>query len=386
MAEIWLFTLILPLNNMHFILKPNIKQLFKQEASVFSFEHNKNSIQKDLNSFEQWLEKNAHAEMHFLKNNHEARSNPELILEEVKTALIFLFPYAYGNKIRSRLGNINTINKVEENSVIGKKLISKYVYGKDYHKIIKKTLNTHAEKLKEFLQLDFQYRPVVDSIPFFDRAHAREADMGFIGKNTMLIRPGMGSFFFIATLLTNISIDKLAHKLDKRKVFDTLDCGTCTKCMDACPTGALEQDYFLNANKCLSYLSIEHRDIVDTQYIPHFKETLYGCDICQNVCPYNSITLDSYLIPEFARYHEPFTILTAEQIALMTKEQYAQWFGGTAATRAKYEGLVRNALYHIYATGDPNISAVCMKSLNHPSVLVKKTVAQLLELLGKQKL
>ena len=363
---------------MRFELKTQIKKLFPQEASVFSFEHQNNLLHKDINAFEQWLTKDAHAQMQFLEKNIETRKNPSLILEGAKTAIIFLFPYAYGKKIRPRLGSQSAANKVNDNSLISKKLISKYVYGKDYHKIIKIKLNAHAEKLKEFLQEDFTTRAVVDSIPFFDRAHAREAGLGFIGKNTMLIRPGMGSFFFIATLLTSLPIEKLALKTLKKNALLNLDCGTCTKCIDACPTQALEKNYHLNANKCLSYLSIEHRDIIDPQFIPHFKDTIYGCDICQDVCPYNFVTLNSHMIPEFAQYHEPFTLIDAEQIANMTKVQYEQWFGGTAATRAKYEGLVRNALYHLYATKNENIKSICEKYLNSEYSLIRKTAEQIL--------
>ncbi|MES2614377.1 MAG: tRNA epoxyqueuosine(34) reductase QueG, partial [Bdellovibrionota bacterium] len=349
---------------MQFQLHPEIKKLFPQEASVFSFAHQNSNLKMDFAAFEEWISQGAQAQMSFLEKNFEARKNPSFILENVSTAIVFLFPYSHGNKVRARLGNINNKNSnINKNSLITKKLISKYVYGKDYHKTLKAKLNFYASKLKELLKEDFDYRPVVDSIPFFDRAHAREAGLGFVGKNTMLIRPGMGSFFFIATLLTSLPIEKLATKILKKNPLANLDCGTCTKCLDACPTGALEKNYFLNANKCLSYLSIEHRDIVDPQYIPYFKDTLYGCDICQDVCPYNAVTLDSHMISEFAEYHAPFTLISAEQIATMTQKQYELWFGGTAATRAKYEGLVRNALYHLYSVGHEKIGEICEKLL-----------------------
>jgi epoxyqueuosine reductase len=377
---------------MSYLLKPTIKKLFKQEASVFSFQHQNNALQKDLQAFDHWLQVGAHAQMEFLEKNLEVRKNPELILKEVKTAIIFLFPYAYGNKVRTRLtSELNAeslldkeftiksqTDSIHGDSLIGKKLISKYVYGKDYHKTLKAQLNSYAENLKGFLKEDFQYRPVVDSIPFFDRAHAREAMLGFIGKNTLLIRPGIGSFFFIATLLTSLPIETLAEKTNKKNALTDLDCGSCTKCIDACPTQALSKDFFLDANKCLSYLSIEHRELIDPKYIPHFKDTLYGCDICQDVCPYNFVTLNSYLIPEFEQYHKPFTIITATQIATMTQEQYQQWFGGTAATRAKYEGLVRNALYHLYAIDHPEIKAICLDALNSTSDLINQTAKQIL--------
>jgi len=287
-----------------------------------------------------------------------------------------LFPYAYGKKVRMRLGHGND-NK-SRGGLIEKELISKYVYGKDYHKALQTKLNFYGEKLKGLLREDFNFRAVVDSIPFFDRAHAREAGLGFIGKNTMLIRPGMGSFFFIATLLTTLPIEKLAIQRLKKNPILELDCGSCTKCLDACPTQALEKNYRLNANKCLSYLTIEHRDLIEPHMISHFKDTIYGCDICQNVCPYNAVTLDSYLIPEFAQYHEPFTLITVEQIATMTQTQYEQWFGRTAATRAKYSGLVRNALYHLYAIKHVDIKSICEKAINSQEELIRRTAQQIL--------
>ncbi len=200
----------------------------------------------------------------------------------------------------------------------------------------------------------------------------------------MLIRPGIGSFFFIATLLTTLPIEKLAKIAIKKNSLAMLDCGACTLCLDACPTQALSKEYYLDANKCLSYLSIEHRDTIPQQYISHFKDTLYGCDICQEVCPYNKVTLDSYLIPEFSNYHKPFTFLTPVQIASMTPRQYEEWFGGTAATRAKYEGLVRNSLYHLYATGHENTMDLCTQAAASPYALIKKTGEQILVKMLKQ--
>lgn len=366
---------------MSIILKNEISDLFLESCSLFSFEHQQASLKKDHEAFENWLAKNAHGEMKFLDNNHEVRKKPQLILENVETAIVFLFPYAYGHKIRKRLGTSILPLKVKNtNSLISKKLISKYVYGKDYHKSLKLKLKEYGNKLKEFLKIDFSYRPVVDSIPFFDRAHARESGLGFIGKNTMLIRPGLGSFFFVATLLTSLPTELLGEPVEKKHAINQLDCGSCTKCLDACPTQALESPYFLNANKCLSYLTIEHRDVIDDRFIPYLKSTLYGCDICQDVCPYNFVTIDSPRISQFATIHSPFEEITALDLATMTKVQYELWFGGTAATRAKYSGLVRNALYHLFASEHPNILELCQKALLSDEPLIQKTAKQILKL------
>ncbi len=199
----------------------------------------------------------------------------------------------------------------------------------------------------------------------------------------MLIRPGLGSYFFIASLLTTLPMEKIAKITTKKNYIANLNCNSCTLCLEACPTNALTKEYTLDANKCLSYLTIEHRDTVPSEYLPFFKDTLYGCDICQDVCPYNKVTLDSFLIPEFAEYHLPFTTINAVQVAQMTFAQYEEWFGGTAATRAKYEGLVRNSLYHLYTTKHENLVELCQQASVSSFALVQKTASQILGLIKK---
>jgi epoxyqueuosine reductase len=372
-------------------LKNEISGLLKKNgafaSAVFSFEKNHSKIlDKDIPAFKLWLSENAHAEMSFLENNFEARANPNLILPNVKNAIIFLFPYATGHRTRnSKNKNFNKHNNlITEESIISKKLISRYVYGKDYHKTLKNNLNNIAKNLQNYLNIQFQYRAVVDSIPFFDRAHAREAFLGFIGKNTMLIRPGMGSFFFIATLLTDLPLEEITE-LNQNKInpIGNLDCGDCRKCLDACPTNAFKKPYFLDANRCLSYLSIEHRDVVPNEFISHFKNTIYGCDICQEVCPYNIVTTDFPILKEFSEFHKPFLSLNVKEIALMDITQYEKWFGGTAATRAKFQGLVRNALYHLYATKTDGLNDILDHLASSNNELILKTIKQLKELLNK---
>ncbi|WGL61233.1 tRNA epoxyqueuosine(34) reductase QueG [Pigmentibacter sp. JX0631] len=365
-------------------LKKNIQDFLIEKnvlaSSLFSFENENNNLAKDKEFFDFWLNSGAHAEMHFLQKNIQARKDPQLVLENCKTALIFLFPYSYGHRIRGKIEDENYHKSIvsKNNSIYSKKLISRYVYGKDYHKILKKNLTDIAKNLQLYLDLKFNFRPVIDSIPFFDRAHAREAGLGFIGKNTMLIRPGMGSFFFIATLLTDIPTKVLLDRGEsKLNPILNLTCGDCTKCLDSCPTQALLPDFFLDAKRCLSYLTIEHRDIVPNEFLPHFKDTIYGCDICQEVCPYNFVTTGFPIIKEFSQVHAPFLMINVKEVALMDETQYEKWFGGTAATRAKYSGLVRNALYHLYATLDPDLSSVLGMLAKSENELILKTVRQL---------
>lgn len=375
------------------MLKKDILDLLKKNgvlaSGLFSFEEKHSSIlEKDIPAFKLWLAENAHADMAFLENNIEVRKDPSLILPNVKNAIIFLFPYAAGHRVRNKKkANINVAKEnlnQDPNSLISKKLISRYVYGKDYHKVLKKNLNSISKKLQDHLGAQYHFRAVVDSIPFFDRAHAREASLGFIGKNTMLIRPGMGSFFFIATLLTDIPLQEIMELNGNNKSpIRNLDCGECSKCLDACPTNAFKKPYFLDANRCLSYLTIEHRDLVPKEFIPHFANTIYGCDICQEVCPYNIVTSDFQILKEFSEHHLPFLKITARDIALMDFAQYEKWFGGTAATRAKYQGLVRNALYHLHATSSPDMYEILDKLSRSEYELILKTVMQIRKLKKK---
>lgn len=336
-------------------------------------------LEKDLFFFENWIAEQKHGDMTFLEKNMAARRNAELILPGVKSAITFLFPYATGKHVRhAEKKSVSNQEKPHQDSLIGRRLISKYIYGKDYHTAIKKKLNAYGEKLKtHFNDSDLAFRAVTDSIPFLDRAHARASGLGFVGKNTMLIRPGLGSFFFIATLLTNVPIEKISALSLKKNPLFSLDCGSCRKCLDACPTQAFDEQYKLDAKKCLSYLSIEHRDLVPDSFLPHFKNTVYGCDVCQEVCPYNLVTTDFPMIKAFSNAHAPFVSTTVLQIARMTEIQYEQWFGGTAATRAKYAGWIRNALYHLHAVDDSNLDLILASLQNSKHALIQKTVHQL---------
>lgn len=328
-------------------------------------------LEPDLAQYETWLKEGGHAEMKFMEENKEARENYEKILPGVKTALVFAVPYATG--LKTRQGNSSQTKKSYSEPPISSILYStaRYARGKDYHKTIRKQLEAAALQLKVLLNMET--RAVVDTVPFLERAHGRVGGLGFVGKNTMLIRPGVGSYFFIATLFSTANAsDFLSSKI--HNPFESLNCGSCTKCLDACPTQALSSPYFLDAKRCLSYLTIENRDLIPDAYVSNLKETFYGCDICQQVCPYNLSTLDLRTIPELAEPHNPLLTVTAEMVARMSEIQYEQWFGGTAMIRAKYSGLVRNALYHLWAKGDEALQRVLEERKRDKNSLIRRTV------------
>jgi epoxyqueuosine reductase len=356
-------------------------------------------LEPDLERWRQWIAAGAHADMHFMEENEGARADARLILQDALSAIVVLVPYATGNRVR-RTEKTKEPSHGEPNPSEGESdllpgerpllgAVARYARGADYHKVIKKRLDAAARLL--FAQNPaFRWRVVVDSIPFFDRAHAREAGLGFVGKNSMLLRPGMGSYFFIATLLTNQNVDWLADpKSSERETtraerIASLSCGDCRACLDACPTNALPSAYFLDASRCLSYFTIEHRDIVPDEFLPSFKDTLYGCDACQDVCPYNFSTLDLLRIADISKPRESLLQHSARDLALLTRDQYETWFGGMAMTRAKYSGLIRNALYFLYANGDPDLPSLLLQRKNDAEPLVARTVRQLENLLAKR--
>jgi epoxyqueuosine reductase len=236
--------------------------------------------------------------------------------------------------------------------------VSKYAQGKDYHKSIQKRLTSTFDtffKEGKVGNEESEFRVVVDSIPFFDRAHALESGLGFIGKNTMLIRPGVGSYFFICTVLLSapyvrllswLKSDRSESIISRMSRLKNLDCRDCNKCQVACPTNALETPYQLNASLCVSYLTIEKRGAVPEHLVSHFAESIYGCDICQDVCPYNLKPKPAFVLEELlsrSRQVNP----TVFEVATMCLASYERWFGGTALTRAKRIGLIRNSIYFL---------------------------------------
>ena len=349
-------------------------------------------LERDLDFLDEWLDKGFHSGMTFLKKNSEARKDLRKIFPDVKSVLSIIVPYAGGAQVRSSPGDKNQFppdhsdnEPIPENSLAH--TTARYARVPDYHKAIKKQLNdiltdwAQEEKTRGLLTHTPNWRVVTDSLPFLDRAHARLARLGFIGKNTMLIRPGVGSYFFIAHALLDCSFSDASDPSANRPVaadaIADLSCGDCTRCIDACPTQAIVGPGTLDSNRCLSYLTIEHRDVARTEDIKHFAEHFYGCDVCQEVCPYNFKTSPFKTIKQFQKQNNWLKQLSALDVAQMSQAEYERWFGGTAMTRAKYAGLVRNALYSLHANRNPKLKQAldfCSKSTEP---LIRKTVEQL---------
>lgn len=345
-------------------------------------------LKDDLEFLARWLTNGQQAGMNFLTKNTQARQDARLIFPQVSSILSVIIPYAAGRTTRGT-GPTNPTSElspeVEATSVYAK--TARYARVPDYHKVIRKELDLAIKRWQAdaigtgLLQQEQPWRVVTDSLPFLDRAHARIARLGFIGKNTMLIRPGVGSYFFVAHVLLStpfsLAADPNADKPVGADAIAELSCGDCRKCIDACPTEALIAPRHLDANKCLSYLTIEHRDVVEEKYLKHFSENFYGCDICQDACPYNYKTAGLTTIQSFHTPLKSLQQVTIEDVALMTQSQYENWFGGTAMTRAKYSGLVRNAIYSLHAGRSPELKKVLDMRREDPDPLIRTTVHQI---------
>jgi epoxyqueuosine reductase len=263
-----------------------------------------------------WLQKGFHAGMDYMQNHADLRVNPELLVENAKSVIVFLYNY-YPSKM------------MDTNSPY---LVSAYAYGSDYHEVIREKLNTLISKLREQIP-EISIRGFVDSAPVLERAWATRAGLGWIGKNSMLISKRNGSYFFISELITDTELE-----YDNPMGGDY--CGDCSRCMDACPTTAITYLRVVDANKCISYLTIENKSEIPEAYRGQYKKWVFGCDICQQVCPWNRFST-----PHNEPAFEPLPglmELNKENWEQMDTDKYNSIFRKSAVKRAKFAGLKRN--------------------------------------------
>lgn len=215
--------------------------------------------------------------------------------------------------------------------------VARYARGKDYHKVLKKKLKLLSQKIREAGgRKDILLRHFVDTGPILERKLAQLAGLGFIGKNTTLITPA-GSYFFLAELITDLELE---YESPSGKTFD--GCGHCRLCLEACPTEAIREPFVLDARRCISYLTIEHRGPIDEALRPKMGEWLFGCDICIDVCPFNSRPLETPW-EELRDAGAGETVSLKPILALQDEEAFRRRFQGTPLLRPKREGLLRNA-------------------------------------------
>jgi epoxyqueuosine reductase len=275
------------------------------------------ALEEESAHVEQWLEGEREGEMGYLTRNKEKRYDPRLLVEGTKSVVTVLYNYFP----KQQIGD-------------GKRYkIAKYAYGADYHEVLKRKLRQLLERIETQTGKLEGVRVFVDSAPVLDRAWAVRCGLGFIGKNTTLIHPKKGSFFFIGHLFLPLEMEETGKSLPNR-------CGRCTKCLDACPTGALEAPFRIDARKCLSYLTIEYKGSLNGHDPKAFKGWMYGCDICQDVCPYNRFSLPNNE-PEF-QPSEQLLAMREEDWKNLDKNGFDALFKHSAMQRAGFEGLKRN--------------------------------------------
>ena len=278
---------------------------------------NATALEAESAHVEQWLEGGREGEMGYLTRNKEKRYDPRLLVEGTKSIVTVLYNYYPKHWIGD-----NDCYK-----------IAKYAYGADYHDVLKRKMRQLLERIESQTGKLEGVRVFVDSAPVLDRAWAVRCGLGFIGKNTNLIHPKKGSFFFIGHLFLPIELTETGQELTNR-------CGRCTKCLEACPTGALEAPFHIDARKCISYLTIEYKGSLDGHNPKTFKGWMYGCDICQDVCPYNRFSLPN-MEPEF-QPSEKLLSMRENDWKNLTETEFDALFKHSAVQRAGYEGLKRN--------------------------------------------
>ncbi len=272
---------------------------------------------------EQWLQAGCAAEMHYMHNHAEKRCDPSLLVEEAKSVICVAMNY-YPTTFRQAHDPY----------------ISYYAYGEDYHEVMK-------EKLRELmLYIHEEIHPIAgrlftDSAPVLERYWAQQAGIGFIGKNTQLIIPKRGSYFFLGEMLIDLPLQPDEPLKNQ--------CGTCTRCLDHCPSQALIYPNGLDARRCISYQTIENRkDVIEEPARSAIANQVYGCDICQQVCPHNRFATGN-TTPAF-QPSSAFLALDREALKQLTKQQFQVIFRKSAIKRAKYEGLMRNVYTNKFNT------------------------------------
>jgi len=265
-----------------------------------------------------WLDKEYHATMRWIDSRKEERSDILKYFPDAKTVISFGCNYYTGN------GSDHISEEYK---------FSNYAWGDDYHDTIKKNLYLLVSYMQEILG-DFNYRVCADTSPLMEKKWAMRSGLGWIGKHTNLITRDYGSWIFLSEIIIDL-------ELEVNDFFDKDLCGTCTACIDECPTDAIVEPYVLDANKCISYLTIEHRDEIPDDKKDKLDNWIYGCDVCQEVCPWN---IKFSQLAEKESFYPRSSIKEKKKIQdwSIDKKEFNQIFKKSAVKRTKYEGLMRN--------------------------------------------
>lgn len=295
-------------------------QIVKQTATLLGFDFcgiaTAGFLDDDARRLEKWLNKGMHGNMQYMEKHFDMRTNPSKLVPGAKSVITLLlnyFPESFQNTDSPK--------------------IAKYAYGNDYHEVIREKLNHFLFLLRQQIG-EINGRGFVDSAPVLERSWAQKSGLGWIGKNGNLINKKQGSFFFIASLITDLALNA-----DDAGIKDY--CGTCTRCIDECPTDAILPDKIVDGSKCISYFTIELKDaLIPEKMKGTFDNWLFGCDVCQDVCPWNSFSKKN-TVNEFKATNE-ILHFNKKDWEELTEEKFKIIFKNSPLKRSKYSGIKRN--------------------------------------------
>ncbi|MDO5988331.1 tRNA epoxyqueuosine(34) reductase QueG [Flavivirga amylovorans] len=300
-------------------LKTKYTNLIKTEAKRLGFLScgisKAQFLEEEAPRLEKWLNKNMNGQMQYMENHFDKRLDPTKLVEGSKSVVSLLLNY-----YPSELQEDKTAPK-----------ISKYAYGSDYHFIIKDKLKSLLNFIQEEIG-EVDGRAFVDSAPVLDKAWAAKSGLGWIGKHSNLITQQIGSFYFIAELIIDLDLEYDSPTTDH--------CGTCTACIDACPTQAITEPYVVDGSKCISYFTIELKENIPTEFKGQFDDWMFGCDVCQDVCPWNRFS-KPHSEPLF-NPHPELLSMTKKDWEEITEDTFKKVFQKSAVKRTKFSGLKRN--------------------------------------------
>lgn len=273
-------------------------------------------LEEEAPRLENWLKSGYHGEMSYMENHFDKRLDPRKLVDGARSVISLSLNYF--------------TDQQQEDSSAPK--ISKYAYGMDYHFVIKDKLKLLMEAIRAKIG-EVNGRAFVDSAPVLDKVWAKKAGIGWVGKHSNLINKNTGSFFFLAELITDLDLEY--------DLIPTKDhCGTCTRCIDACPTEAIVSPYMVDGSRCISYLTIELKNELPAEFRDKMENWMFGCDICQDVCPWNKFSV-LHTEQNFSP-HEDLLGLKRSEWYELTEETFNKVFKNSAVKRTKYSGLKRN--------------------------------------------
>ena len=274
-------------------------------------------LEEEAPRLEEWLSRNYHGQMGYLANHFDKRLDPTKLVEGAKTVVSLIYNYYPEKKLPEKPEDIK---------------LAKYAYGEDYHWVIRDKLNEFLGILRDEIG-EIDGRGFVDSAPVMERQWAQKAGLGWLGKNSLLLNRGMGSFFFLSELIIDLEVTP-----DTALAKDY--CGTCTACIDACPTDAIVDNGVIDGSRCISYLTIELKDAIPSEFKGQMENWAFGCDICQDVCPWNRFSKPHQ--EEKFKPHPALAEFANRDWQEITEETFCKVFKKSAVKRTKLAGLKRN--------------------------------------------